>query len=574
MIWFYVLSLVIALGLFLFQIAFDKRRSVIQYVLVIGIIIANGGYVAFAGAQNLSEALLAVKITYVGGCFVPLLYCLTICEVCHIRVPTAVKCGLYTLQSLIFAMVCTAGHGTYYYRKADFYIENGIRHLDKVYGPLHVVFTVSIIGYGLMALIVSVYAHRTERFVDRKSLKLLVYIFAAAAVVYEINTKVFTDIIVIPMVYTMMCIVSMHCVNRANFYTVEENKDIVDMHLGSNGFITFDNKLRYMGCNEKAEHIFPELKKFRIGSTTENASAAFKNSIIEVLQNNRNKQQDDNAENRVSTFVTEDRKYDCVIHSLKNFRNLCMGYTVELKDETEHYNALELSDNFSRKLAVEVEEKTGKIMEIQQKIILGMAQMVESRDLSTGGHIKRTSEVVRIFSEKLLKSGMSFDPVFLEHVIRSAPMHDLGKIGVDDAVLRKQGRFTDEEYDKMKKHSEIGAAMVRKILTGVEEERFVEIAANIAHYHHEKVNGKGYPCGLSGEDIPVEARIMALADVFDALVSKRCYKESFTFDKAFEIIRTDSGSHFDAELAAVFLQCRPELEAFYSNEKSCESSEM
>ena len=231
------------------------------------------------------------------------------------------------------------------------------------------------------------------------------------------------------------------------------------------------------------------------------------------------------------------------------------------------------SDNFNRKLAEEVDEKTGRIMEIQQKTILGMAQMVESRDLSTGGHIKRTSEVVRIFSEKLLKSDMGFDPAFLECVIRSAPMHDLGKIGVDDAVLRKQGKFTDEEYEKMKKHSEIGAVMVRKILTGVEEEQFVEIAANIAHYHHEKVNGKGYPCGLAGDDIPVEARIMALADVFDALVSKRCYKESFSFDKAFEIIKADSGSHFDAKLAEIFLQCRPELEEFYSVEKSSESTE-
>ncbi len=258
MIWFYILSLVIALGLFLFQIIFDKRRSVIQYVLIIGIIIANGGYVAFAGAQNLSEALLAVKITYVGGCFVPLLYCLTICEVCHIRIPKAVKCALYSVQSAIFAMVCTAGNGPYYYRKAEFYIENGIRHLDKVYGPLHMIFTASILGYGFMALAACIYAMKTERPVDRKSLMLLVHIFAFTAIVYEINTKVFSDIIVIPMMYTAMCIVSMHSVNRANFYTVEENKDIVDKHLGKFGFITFDNKLRYMGCNEKAELIFPE----------------------------------------------------------------------------------------------------------------------------------------------------------------------------------------------------------------------------------------------------------------------------------------------------------------------------
>ncbi|MGN0583403.1 MAG: HD-GYP domain-containing protein, partial [Oscillospiraceae bacterium] len=180
--------------------------------------------------------------------------------------------------------------------------------------------------------------------------------------------------------------------------------------------------------------------------------------------------------------------------------------------------------------------------------------------------IRRTSEVVRIFSEKLLHSDMDFDPQFLELVIRSAPMHDLGKIGVDDAILRKQSRFTDEEYSKMKVHSEMGAEIVRKVLTDVEEKEFVEVASNVAHYHHEKVNGKGYPDGLAGDQIPVEARIMALADVFDALVSKRCYKEAFSFDKAFEIIKNDSGSHFDTRLTEVFLQCRPELEQFYSSD--------
>ena len=93
----------------------------------------------------------------------------------------------------------------------------------------------------------------------------------------------------------------------------------------------------------------------------------------------------------------------------------------------------------------------------------------------------------------------------------------------------------------------------------------MRVAENVAHYHHEKINGKGYPMGLSGEQIPVEARIMALADVFDALVSKRCYKEAFTYDKAFSIIREDSGSHFDPILAPIFCTCRPELEAYYDN---------
>lgn len=228
---------------------------------------------------------------------------------------------------------------------------------------------------------------------------------------------------------------------------------------------------------------------------------------------------------------------------------------------------MELFEHYNQKLTEEVDAKTQQIASIQEKIILGMAQIIESRDLSTGGHIKRTSNVVRIFADELLKADLGFDPAFLYLVVRSAPMHDLGKIGVDDAILSKQGKFTPEEYAKMKEHPAIGTRIVKEVLTDVEAPDFVAVAVNVAHYHHEKVDGTGYPCGMKSTEIPVEARIMALADVFDALVSKRCYKEAFSFDKAFSIIAQDAGTHFDPKLARVFLRCRPQLEHFYQEQE-------
>ena len=128
----------------------------------------------------------------------------------------------------------------------------------------------------------------------------------------------------------------------------------------------------------------------------------------------------------------------------------------------------------------------------------------------------------------------------------------------------KPGKYTEEEYAEMKKHTIEGARIVENILQGVEDESFVHIAKNIAHYHHEKWNGKGYPSGLAKTDIPIEARIMALADVFDALVSKRCYKEAFSYDKAFSIIEESLGEHFDPELGKIFLECRDDLETLYN----------
>ena len=136
-------------------------------------------------------------------------------------------------------------------------------------------------------------------------------------------------------------------------------------------------------------------------------------------------------------------------------------------------------------------------------------------------------------------------------------MHDVGKIVVPDRILRKPGKLTDEEYGVMKTHASAGGDVVRQILNGVTDEEYLKFASDIASYHHERWDGTGYPEGLSGEDIPLPARIMAIADVFDALISERCYKEAFPVDVALEIIRAESGSHFDPKLAEVFLKHYP-----------------
>lgn len=226
----------------------------------------------------------------------------------------------------------------------------------------------------------------------------------------------------------------------------------------------------------------------------------------------------------------------------------------------------ELSDTFNEMIS-SLNIKNEKIAAIQNSIIKGMAVMVESRDNSTGGHINRTSDCVKVFIEKLCKSEQfsHLSEEFCNAVIKAAPMHDLGKIAIDDVILRKPGKFTDEEYEIMKKHSAEGARIVESVLNEVDDINFKRIAINIAHYHHEKWNGTGYPERISGEQIPMEARIMALADVFDALVSKRCYKDSFSYDKAFQIIEESLGSHFDPELGKIFIQCRPELQKLYES---------
>ena len=150
-------------------------------------------------------------------------------------------------------------------------------------------------------------------------------------------------------------------------------------------------------------------------------------------------------------------------------------------------------------------------------------------------------------------------------LIKAAPMHDLGKIAVDDEILRKPGRFTPEEFEKMKAHAAEGARIVHEILKGTDDVVFHHLAENVAHYHHERWDGSGYPRHLKGTEIPPEARIMAVADVYDALVSKRVYKDKMSFEQANSIILEGMGSQFDPALKEAYLAARPALEAYYSN---------
>ncbi len=226
---------------------------------------------------------------------------------------------------------------------------------------------------------------------------------------------------------------------------------------------------------------------------------------------------------------------------------------------------MEILSDFNRTLNQEVEEKTRNIEKIQEKLVLSLADMVENRDSNTGGHVKRTSDIIRILVEDI--RSQQYSPIsrrMAENIVRAAPMHDLGKVSIDSSVLNKSGRLTPEEYAAMKAHSTISGQMVHILLDGVEEEDFVQTAYHVARYHHERWDGGGYPEGLVGEMIPLEARIMAVADVYDALVSKRVYKEPMSYEKAAQIMEEGMGTQFDPNMLLVFQNCREKLERYYS----------
>ena len=201
-------------------------------------------------------------------------------------------------------------------------------------------------------------------------------------------------------------------------------------------------------------------------------------------------------------------------------------------------------------------------MQMQDGLIVTMADMVENRDSDTGAHVQKTAAYVKIIAEGLQKKGYYAEkvtPKFISDCIRSAPLHDVGKINIPDGVLNKPGKLNDEEYEIMKTHTTAGKKIMEKAISTVKGGSYLKEARNMAAYHHERWDGKGYPEGLHGEVIPLSARIMAVADVFDALTSARIYKPPFPLDKALAIIEESAGKQFDPKCVEVFMDALPEV---------------
>ncbi|GHV70869.1 response regulator [Spirochaetia bacterium] len=210
---------------------------------------------------------------------------------------------------------------------------------------------------------------------------------------------------------------------------------------------------------------------------------------------------------------------------------------------------------FNRDLQGKVNEQTTQILELQYAVINAIAGMVEFRDDITGRHISRTQQYLNLLVNKLIESGLYKEETEkwdLNFLVPSAQLHDVGKIGIRDSILNKPGRFTDEEYDDMKNHTIYGVQAIEEIAKTTREHKFLAYAKNFAGTHHEKWDGTGYPEGLKGLEIPLEGRLMAIADVYDALISERPYKDPMTFKEAEQVIIEGSGTQFDPALIEIF----------------------
>ena len=541
---------------------YEKRlgkNSQNRMILFIACFISNYGCAFQSFATIRTEAICGMQIYFIGNTLTFVFLFFLIADICTVTLHRYIERFLFGVAFVIMSLVAVCDHYDLFFKNLDITHYYGAAYIIKDLGPLYFLYPLFIFATTIASILVILVTRKKGKKISVKTVRSLLTILLITGVTTVLSLIANFRFEIYPFINILLLAALLVIFSHAGMYDMTENLINVYSQRLEYGYITFDRKKRFLGCNKFARKILPQLKDAEIDEYLKTDDCEYYSVILNWI--------DDwvDGDEKELKITNGDVTAMATVRYIRN-DNRNVGYLVEMRDVTSHQKYLENLEGNRHVLELAVEEKANKIVHIQDSIITGIASMVESRDNSTGDHIRRTSEGVRIFVEQI-KKHKTYDYLgnsFCINMIKAAPMHDLGKIAVHDAVLQKPGKFVPQEYEEMKLHTVKGAEIVANVLREVDDRQFKAIAINVAHYHHEKWNGTGYPMGLKGEEIPIEARIMAFADVFDALVTKRCYKEPYDYDTAFEIMEKEFGSHFDPDLGRIFLECRQALCAMYS----------
>ncbi len=516
-------------------------------------------------SKTADEAFNAQKLIYVGGVFLVYFITLAIFDLCNITVPKWIRIWVLLESGFMFLIIQTTEYTGLFYSKYGITTVNDGVYLTRTYGPMHSVYLFVMAVYLVIVLFAVLYSLCFKKNVPKKRALLLLITETICFAAYAVEKTISLNLSLTVLSYAFAEIIFLFIIRRISLYSVRDS--VVDSIVAMNddGYITFDKRLRYLGCIGNAERVYPDLKKTRVDKKVKK-SEFMKSEFLPLINDFRQ-----NGHSVPTHIRRGETIYQLTVIPLFTGKRRA-GYQIRIVDDTVERRQIDMLDKFNDYLQEKVEEKTHSLNVMHDNLILSMATVVESRDNSTGGHVRRTSDCVRILIDEMKNDPeceVVKDEMFCKNIIKAAPMHDLGKIAVPDAILQKPGKFEDWEFEKMKAHAAEGARIVHEILKDLDKSdnkeyrAFHELAENVAHYHHERMDGSGYPEGLIGDQIPIEARIMAIADVYDALVSKRVYKEKMSFEKADGIMMDSFGKHFDPELEKYYVAARPRLEAYY-----------
>ncbi len=558
------ICLIISVAVFIYMAQKNYNNIDIYYwTLVVLIPVTLMGYWLKTMVTTVEGAMYLFCFIYIDSTFMLVVLLFAMLHTLGIQTKSWLKILGYGIATVHMAMVCLSVHSDLYYESMTI-IDKGIGMATKMTpGPLkffHMVYIVAVILLLSAIIVVSFLKKGTY---SRRTLGIYACLISAGIVIYIAEYIVGFDFSLLPFLYVVGDLVIAADYDYAHTHDISCLISEQQKHHGTRGYVAIGLERQFLSCNDKSLEFFPNLKNQRVDALIPpgEGSNTFIHGIIDRFEE---------MGKTSEKFKVGELTCVCDISYFsirKDGRK--QGYLLDIRDATEEQRNHDIIASYNRTLSAEIEEKTADIREMQRKIVLGMANMIENRDDNTGGHVKRTSDVIEIIADEIRKQHtyhLSEDKVGF--IVRAASTHDLGKIVIDSSILKKPGRLTDDEYAIMKSHAAKSGEMVHILLDGIEDPAYVEVAFNMARHHHERWDGKGYPDGLVGNLIPVEARIMAVADVYDALVSERCYKKPYSFETACQIMCENMGTQFDPNLKTVFLGCREKLEAYYSQQSS------
>lgn len=405
-----VILSVINLAIVIYRDDAKKTNSYLRILLTIACV-ANLGYLALGVSTTLEEAILANKISYIGGCFMPPIMLECMCSLCNIKIRRWAKCTSMLFSALVYAMVLFTGFSDFYYQSVQLENVYDATTIIGEHGIGYIFFYIILYGYMVSGVVITIIASIKKQ-VSRKNLYLLIAMQVITSVLFLVGRVVAPTFELLPAVYVLNGIILVILQSKLSKYNLNDSIYEAMNQVNTTGYVVIDSNKKFISCNHIGKRCIPRLSKCRVDTSIESEKEL--KFLCDWIDNF-----EENGElTFVPTLQYDDYYYECSIKVLMPGKKQS-SYILELSEE------------------------------------------------------------------------------FCEDLVAAAPMHDLGKIAIEDRILKKPGRFTDEEFEIMKTHAEKSAEIVEKILKDVEEEHFVKVAINVARYHHEKWNGQGYPMGIS-----------------------------------------------------------------------------
>ena len=545
----YIGILALIIEIFYISRQHGSRLQLSLILLLYSSLINLVGYTMEMQAPNKEVAMQATKFAYFGKSFVVFFMYLFIMEYCNIIVPKFQRILFFSICIIICGLVTTNKYHHLYYSSVTFTQEGLFPHMILKHGVLYNLYTAFIVCYFFMIIFLCIHKFcQTRSSIIRKQVLMMfamVLLSMVSLVLFLLQLTNGYD--TTALAYLAAAFIFERLMRKYRLFdTLMLAKEEVVDHMSS-GLVVMDIYGDMLYSNKEADQILLYLAQQGedyLEKLIDQAKESQYLFIPRCIHEGEEEHQSD-----------EDCVYELTLREITR-GDAKYGKTLTMTEITDRYY-------YTERLQHDLKHKTREVVKIQRDIIGSFAAMIEARDGITGLHIKNTGNLVRVLVNVMAEDDRYKDiitPEYADMVAAAARLHDIGKIAIPDRILQKEGKLTDEEFAIMKTHPQEGARILKSTLKDLENDTYCEIAYDMALYHHEKYNGTGYPEGIKGEEIPLAARIMAVADVYDALRSKRHYKEGFSREKSIAIMEESKGSHFDPYIDELFLEHIDEME--------------